>query len=156
MDSVEAARAWRMAQHDMSRTVEGRIDRPQVSLAPRGAASADQAVPPGGDDEPALDADTEEYRRHRATRERIRAEREQLELERDRGELVALADVKRLVFTGFRTLRDRAFYIPDRVVGLTEAQKETLEAELAAVFSIEPETLMRESDDDEVDEDASV
>lgn len=96
MASVEAARAWRAATHDVSRTKEGRIDR-----------SGEQTSAPADDEPGNSDADTAAYRRERAERERIRREREQLELDELRGQLVDAAEVSRLQFTAQRLTRDR-------------------------------------------------
>lgn len=166
MDDADAARQWRLKNLDPSRTAEGRIDRPapakdDVRVAVGGLASAagageSTAGSPAddGDDPPPPGGDTEEYRRHRTERERIRMERERLELERDRGLVIDLADAQRLAFTAFRTLRDRAGFIVDRVPGLSDAQRQALDAELSAVFSVDPAKLLVEADADDEDDDA--
>ena len=169
MTSPEAARAWRLAQHDMSRTVEGRIDRPGApdtsaaavgSVAPAAGAGGVQAPPAGEglDDDPPRPTDTEEYRRWRAERERIRMEREQHEFDRDRGNSIALAEAQRLAFTAFRALRDGAMSIPARVKDLCAAKtdaaeiEQLLEAELAAVFEVDPAALLRDTADEDDDD----
>lgn len=170
MHDAEAARAWRRAHHDMSRTVEGRIDRPGAPTnTPRaaagGLASAAGAgggntppADPDGDDEAPAAGDTEEYRRHRTDRERIKVQREQLELDRQLGRVIDLQEAQRLAFTSFRTLRDRGMNLPSRVkdqcAAMTDAtQIETLlEAELAAVFEVDPQSLLADADADDDDE----
>ena len=117
MQDVESARAWRLANQDLARTVDGRIDRP--------AAGAD--VPPlpvglpadGDDDEEpspasATDKDTAAYRTERALREGIRRQREQLALEQEHQRLVDVGEVSRLQFTAQRLTRDRVEMVAAR------------------------------------------
>lgn len=163
---MAAARAWREANRDMSRTVEGRVDRqpppapPAASLA---AAQADPAATADGADEAAdpelLPDDTADYRKARTEREQIRRDRERMELDRDRGKLIDAADAARLAFTSFRALRDQAFNLPARLAPqcavLTDALQieHLLEAELTAVFGnfTEDRLLSEPSEDDDPD-----
>jgi hypothetical protein len=166
MHSVDAARAWRLDQHDMSRTVEGRIDRPATDSPPAAvsglasAAGAGEAgtSPASPDAETPLpgDVDTAEYRKARSERERTAADRAQLELDQLRGRLIDVSEAKRLAFTSFRSLRDAVLQVPARVAALCAAQSEPLvveqiiEAELVAVLSaIDPAKLLVDADQDD-------
>lgn len=123
MTSVEAARAWRLADKDPSRTVDGRIDRPQTSVPdayPRAEAgmAAGPDEPPsssgsGAEDDQA-DENTTAYRADRARNERIRADRAELELQQLRGLLVSLREVEQMQFTAGRITRDRMEMLPIR------------------------------------------
>lgn len=152
-NSVDAARAWRDRTHDVSRTVEGRIDRPQLALdatvspaQPPGAAVTTPAAAPGSvaaePDEAAPEpGDTAEYRRARAERERTRAEREALELEQLRGRLIDVDDAGRAAFTAFRGLRDALENVPARIKDQVAAESDAfrveqiIAAEIASVLS---------------------
>lgn len=172
MHDVASARAWRDAHHDVSRTVDGRIDRPgsapdvlPATLAAAAAADvppapdlvdqADAAAPP-----PATPADTEAYRAARSDREQIRRAREQIELDQLRGSLIALEDAKRLAFTSFRLLRDALLNIPARVKDQVAAETDPLliehliEAEISGALSgFRPDRVLvdtaGDADDDE-------
>lgn len=142
--SIEAARTWRLANLDVSRTKTA-----------RSAGAGESPAAPGGDDgeEP---ADTDEYRRLRTDRERIRKTRELIELEELRGALIDLADAKRLAFTAFRALRDAVLNVPARVKDACAAEadahtiEQMLDAELcAALATFKPEAATRETDDDD-------
>ncbi len=163
---VAAARAWRDANRDLSRTVEGRVDRPAVPAADGGVApdagpGTVGAAPGGADDGDAeiLPDDTSDYRKARTEREQIRRDRERMELDRDRGKLIDAADAARLAFTSFRALRDQAFNLPARLAPqcavLTDPLQieQLLEAELTAVFGnfTEDRLLAEPSDDDDPD-----
>jgi transcriptional regulator with XRE-family HTH domain len=109
---VSAARAWRLANQDLTRTAEGRIDRPTTSREAR------RDEPDDEDDETRAttsDEDTAIYRAERAKREGIRREREQLQLEQERGNLVDVQEVARQQFTAQRLTRDRVEMVPARV-----------------------------------------
>lgn len=158
---VAGARAWRDQNRDLSRTVEGRIDRPDPP--PAAAVDAQPAANTGAGDEDRDDAiqpsDTDEYRKARTEREQIRRDRERMELDRDRGKLIDAADAARLAFTSFRSLRDQAFNLPARVApqcaALTDPLQieQLLEAELAAVFgNFSEQRLLADSGDDEGDD----
>lgn len=157
MHDVAAARGWRQAQHDLSRTADGRIDRTPPD-APLAAGSPPAAAGAVDDDAPASDPDTAAFRSARAARERTNAERAQLELEQLRGNLIPLADAQRLAFTAFRTLRDAVLNVPARVKDQAAAMTDPLlverliEDELTATFKRFDETsLVTEpaEDDDE-------
>jgi hypothetical protein len=149
--SVDAARAWRARVHDISRTVDGRIDRPGPGVrqeaqslasgrpdAPSlaGARPDEPAAMPGAvtvPQEPPEDApqpgDTAEYRKARAERERTRAEREALELEQLRGKLIAIDEVSRIAFTAFRGLRDAIENVPARIKDQVAAEADPFHVE---------------------------
>lgn len=168
-DDVERARAWRAANRDVSRTADGRIDRPDAppaavgGMAPAaGAGAASPAAPASSEEADAeiLPGDTAEYRKARTEREQIRRDRERMELDRDRGRLIDAADAARLAFTNFRALRDQAFNLPPRLApqlaALTDPLQieQLLEAELAAVFGgFDEQRLLAEQTDDEEDDD---
>jgi len=159
MSDIAAARAWRLANHDVSRTKTGRIDRPVRASAPIAPPPpADDLAPaPPPEDEP-VDEHTSAYREHRATRERVSAERGQLELDQLRGRLLDSVEMNRLSFTAFRMLRDAvlnvSIRIKDEIAAESDALKceQMMEAELTAAFaSFNPDRLMRDVDDDEAD-----
>lgn len=167
MHSVDAARAWRLDHHDMSRTVEGRIDRPSPDAPPAAvsglasAAGAGEAgtSPASPDVDGPLPGDTAEYRKARAERERTAADRAQLELDQLRGRLIDVDEAKRLAFTSFRALRDAVLQVPARVAAQCAALSEpllveqTIEAELGAVLSaIDPAKLLLDPDADDQDQ----
>ena len=122
MQDLDAARAWRLANQDLTRTAEGRIDRAAMptSRPPPLDAQADPDRDPDEDPFPSTsttttpDKDTAAYRSERAQREAIRRQREQLELEQLRGELVAVQEVSRLQFTAQRLTRDRVEMVAAR------------------------------------------
>lgn len=156
--SVEAARAWRLQNLELSRTADSRIDRPVVQT-PVGLTD-----PPAGDaaeDAPdelvgEVDEHAVAYREHRANRERLRAEKDQLELDQLRGRLIDLDEAKRLAFTAFRSLRDAVLNVPARIKDQCAAEtdafkvEQLIEAELtAALDAFDPAKVLREPDDDD-------
>ncbi len=160
MHDVAAARQWRLQHHDLSRTVDGRIDRPgpAADATPAPASLAAAAAPGDDADEPADDAsaDTLKFRQARATREQVNAQRAQIELDQLRGSLIALDDAKRLAYTAFRALRDAVLNVPARVRDQLAIETDPaaierlLEAELAgALQTLTPEAVLRDTDDDD-------
>jgi hypothetical protein len=165
--SVGAAREWRSRVHDVSRTVEGRIDRPGLFGRPDPLSAAAEGppvvlVPPAAvetpDDAP-QPGDTAEYRKARAERERTRAKREALELEMLRGKLIDVEEASRLAFTAFRGLRDAFENVPARVKDQLAAEadpfriEQQLGAEIAAVLSsFDASTAVREKPDEDDDD----
>ena len=138
MDSVAAAQAWRLANHDMSRTVEGRIDRPErpvsparpmTSLPPAAGDPLDEPDDLGEPDAGAGGNDTAAYRAARTEREQIRRDRERLELEKARGQLVDREEVARLRFTEFRALRDALTNLSARVSALVAVETDPIRCE---------------------------
>jgi hypothetical protein len=167
-----AARAWRAENRDVSRTVDGRIDRPGDGNAQAGADGGVAAAAGAGSpkDEPAssddgdaeiLPTDTVEYRKARTEREQIRRDRERMELDRDRGKLIDATDAARMAFTSFRALRDQVFNLPARLAPQFAAMTDALQieqlhdAELVAVFNnfSDKRLLVEQSDDDDDDPD---
>jgi hypothetical protein len=171
--SVDAAREWRSRVHDVSRTVDGRIDRPQLSLrqeapplpfgrsdAPLespGAVEVPPAPPEAPEDAP-QPGDTAEYRKARAERERTRAEREALELEQLRGKLIAVDEASRIAFTAFRALRDAIENVPARIKDQVAAEPDPfhveriMAAELTSVLqSFDVAAAVSEPDDEDDD-----
>jgi len=175
MSDAASARAWRETHHDISRTVEGRIDRPGVEVLPSTLADAVADLPaPDLVDQaetaapasPATAAETEAYRIARSDREHIRRDREQIELDQLRGSLIALEDAKRLAFTSFRLLRDALLNIPARIKDQIAAEHDPLviehviESEIAgALSSFRSERVLADTatggdDDDDREDDA--
>ena len=166
MHDADAARAWRALQHDMSRTVEGRIDRPGVpkdftaaavgGLASAAGAGEADALPASAEVDEPQDGDTAQFRSARAARERTNADRAALELEQLRGRLIDLADAQRLAFTAFRSLRDAVLNVPARVkdqcAAMTDALaiEQLLDTELGtALGGFNPDKVLTDSDDDD-------
>jgi hypothetical protein len=178
MHDADSARAWRLAHRDVSRTKEGRIDRPAMPPESQPAAQANRQAPPlatdlhrqievevvtAAENEPALadsdapqSTDTAEYRAARALRERIRAEREQLELNRLRGSLADVEEVARIAYTAYRALRDAILNVPARIKDQLAAEEDpfrteqVIEAELTSVLSaFDPASAVREKEDDD-------
>lgn len=144
VDSVEAARAWSAEHVDLVRS--------------RGAALGMGAAQDDDDDAPEA-GDLADYRQARAHREQIRRDREQIELDKLRGNVVDLAEVNRLVFTGFRALRDAVENVPLRIAAQCAAETDAsrvealITEELAqALRSVDPARLLRDVDDDEEDD----
>ena len=166
MHDADAARTWRLAQHDVSRTVDGRIDRPTARMdstaaavgglaSAAGAGEAD-ALPASAEVDEPQDGDTTQFRTARAARERTNADRAALELEQLRGRLIDLDDAKRLAFTAFRSLRDAVLNVPARVkdqcAAMTDALtiEQLLDAELGmALSSFSPDKVLADNDDDD-------
>lgn len=159
MTGVEAAREWRRQHEDLSRTREGRIDRPEMFGRPDAPATVLALPATEEPDEPPQPGDTAEYRRARAERERTRADREALELERMRGNLIDVDEASRLAFTAFRGLRDAIENVPARVKDQLAAEADpfrvelVLQAELTGVLaSFDAESAVREKEDEGDDE----
>lgn len=168
MGSAEAARAWRETNHDVSRTVEGRIDRPASTRDTSAAADGGLAttagvggaeVPPASsddaDDAPLPD-DTVDYRKARTEREQIRRDRERMELDRERGRLIDATEAARMAFTAFRALRDQAFNMAARLSPQLAVETDPLrieqliDAELTGVFGqFDEARLLKEPEEDD-------
>jgi small-conductance mechanosensitive channel len=138
IDSDVMTAAWARNTDESKRSMEdlSRVRRPNVGI-PDDLADDEPDFPAAASTkDPSLD----EYRRHRAARERQRAERELIELEQLRGNMVPLADAQRVVFTAFRTLRDAVMNIPVRVKDQLAAEvdphrvESMLDAELAGAL----------------------
>lgn len=152
MDDVAAAQAWRAKHRDVSRTVEGRIDRAQTP-----APAAAPAAAGTEDDDPTPD-DTVDYRKARTEREQIRRDSERLELNRKLGQSIDAAEAARLAYTSFRVLRDAVFNVPARVAQQCAAEtdplriEQLLDAELSAAFGqVNPDRLLAEIETDDED-----
>jgi hypothetical protein len=155
MHDVDAARAWRLATHDLSRTAEGRIDRPardvETLAAPPPPSPPDDDSSDGGTPE-----DTAKFRRARADREQTNAETARIELEQLRGTVINLQEAVRITFTAWRSLRDAVMNVAprtkDQLAAMTDAMaiEQLLEAELAgALGSLNPEQVLNDSDADD-------
>jgi hypothetical protein len=113
--SVEAARAWRLDNLELSRTADSRIDRPQApARAPERPAEEPAPPPVAGDDDGPADANTSAYRADRARNERIKADRAEIELRQLQGELVSAREAEQMLFTAGRIVRDRIEMVPAR------------------------------------------
>ena len=163
MDSAEAARAWRDAQLDLSRTAHGRIDRPGAP-DPLPAAAADPAADLAVDNLPDTDTaaaepdseDTLKFRKARAEREAINAATSRIELDKLQGSVIDLVEAQRLAFTAFRSLRDALLNVPARIkdqLAMTAdpaACEALLETEIAgALSSLDPDRVLAATADDD-------
>lgn len=161
MDDVAAALDWREAHRDVSRSVEGRINRSGSTDTTRAAVSALASTAGEPDEADEIQAtDTAAYRQARTEREQIRRDRERMELDQARGKLIDATEAARLAFTSFRALRDAVLNAPARLAPLCAAETDTLrieqliEAELTSALSrVNHERLLAEVDmgDDETD-----
>lgn len=144
--------------HDVSRTVEGRIDRPTSSgrsdiSPPQAALPAAAVTEPDDVPQP---GDTAEYRRARAERERTRAEREALELEQLRGKLIDVDEASRVAFTAFRGLRDALENVAPRIKDQVAAEADPFRVEqiianevASVLLSFDVATAVNERDDED-------
>jgi hypothetical protein len=145
--SVEAARAWEVEHLDPAR-------QKGVGLSVGGVdASADE--PRDDDDEPS-GLDGLAYRRARAERERINVQRAQLELDEARGALIPLDMAERVVFTAFRTLRDRVLAVPVRVRDRCAVETDPMRVEVliaeelnAVMAAFDLSKVLQEEDEDD-------
>ena len=122
--TVEAARAWRLANLELSRTSESRIDRPQtpaqipvaavVGGLTSSAGGGGASVPPPDSEPDQADENTAAYRADRARNERLKADRSEIELAQLKGDLVPARHVAELQFTAGRITRDRVLMVPAR------------------------------------------
>ena len=133
----------------------------QATLPP--AASVRRAPAPAAGSGPAGEADevagtdrvANEYREHRATRERYQALEQQLKYEQAIGQLINVDEAKRIAYTSFRTLRDSVMNVAARVKDQLAAETDPhacevlLENELsAALAGIDVTKLLRDQDPD--------
>lgn len=165
MGDAEAARAWRLANVELARAADSRIDRPQAparDMQP-GAEGGTAAVPgpdtssgPGSSEEDdQVDESTQAYRADRARNERIKADRAELELQQLRGDLVSAREVEQLQFTAGRIVRDRIEMVPARaaadlralvLMAVPEAQRDVVAAGLdLSAFQRRLAELLREA-----------
>lgn len=142
LDSVEAAKAWEIANVDLVRS----------------RATALSVDDDPDDSVPSPDSDSADYRQARAEREQIRRDRERLELQRLQGQLIDLGEATRLAFTAFRSLRDAALSVPARIRDQCAAESDPMvverliEAEIEGAFiRFDPSKVLNESDDDDLD-----
>lgn len=133
VDSVDAARAWRLANNDFARSAENKIDRAQAPAQTellKPGADGGLTTTAGGEvnspfassetDEP-VDENTAAYRGDRARNERIKADRAEIELQQLRGELVPLREAEQLQFTALRITRDRVQQVAPRIAADLQA-----------------------------------
>ena len=119
-DSISAARAWRVANLDVSRIKDSR-----QGGAPA-AGVMDEGEPVEAEQGGAL---SDAYRSARTEREQIRRDRERLELQREQGLVVDAAEGARLRFTEFRVLRDCLINIGPRVAPMVAAETDSIKCE---------------------------
>lgn len=147
IDSDAADSAWH-ANTDVSRVAVNVLEsapvQRQIPLAPASAPTA--SPPPAGvedADPPELsgsDRVANEYREHRATRERFQALKQQLEYEQLVGTMINVDDAKRIAYTSFRALRDAVMNVAPRIKDQLAAMsdphdvEQLVESELAAAL----------------------
>lgn len=156
IDSVDAAKAWRLINVDAGRAKGFRLqaDRLSPPLAQAPVNPADKPDADSGDDtEPAID-DAADYRIARTLREQINAQRAQLELDQLRGRLIDVDDARRVAFTSFRAIRDSVLAVPARVAAQAAAEGDTLTVEqlieaalVDALGRFSPAKLLQDSSD---------
>lgn len=164
IDSSVADMAWD-ANTDASRVAVNVIQqRPQAAQQSIGLAPAADDTPRGleksdddkseTDDLNGNDRVANEYREHRATRERYMALKQQLEYEQQVGSLISVDDAKRIAYTSFRALRDAVLNVAPRIKDQLAATtdpllcEQLLDAELSsALAGIDVGKLLKEQDD---------
>lgn len=160
IDAAAADHAWD-ANTDASRVavnVLGAAPAQQaMALAPLPASAVvDRVIADKTDADEITGSDqvADQYREHRATRERYQALKQKLEYEQLVGTLINVDEAKRIAYTSFRGLRDAVMNvaprIKDQLAAITDphAVEQLLESELsAALGAIDIAKLLREQDD---------
>lgn len=152
-DNTDASRVAMSALEQRAQLVPAPVlaapAQPGPAAGQRGAASP--PVGGEGDELAGSDRAANEYREHRATRERYQALKQQLEYEQAIGQLINVDDAKRIVYTSFRALRDAVMNVTARVKDQLAAENDPhvceamLEGELsAALAAIDVTKLLRE------------
>lgn len=149
IDSEVADREW-ASNTDASRVAmnvfESRptVAQQEIILPPRpqpASAPADPGDKPDPDELVGSDRVANEYREHRATRERYQALKQQLEYEQLVGELINVDEARRIAYTSFRALRDAVMNVSMRIKDQLAAETDPhacevlLENELTAALS---------------------
>ncbi|HDR9028740.1 TPA: hypothetical protein QDB14_002939 [Burkholderia vietnamiensis] len=165
IDADTAVAAWRRNTDDSRRSLTDQARQTAVNRASDALEPALEDDDDRDDDNGASTAGAAKedpslatYRDARAQREMVRLERDRMDLERERGTTLARAVAERLAFTAFRTVRDNIMNVPVRIKDVLAAEADPvrvemlLEEELAqALASVDPEALLRETDEDDAD-----
>jgi hypothetical protein len=162
IDSEAADRAWD-ANTDASRVAVNVLGPMPVQQAiPLARPAAAPALPPNVADRPdsdelsGSDQVANEYREHRATRERYQALKQKLEYEQLVGTQINVDEAKRIAYTAFRGLRDAVMNvaprIKDQLAAISDPHEveQILERELsAALGGVDMSKLLKEQDQDD-------
>lgn len=166
IDSEIADRDWdsntdqsRVAMNIMDSSAPGSSSavQKQIMLAPAAVNAQRQLDADDESDQEELkggDKVANEYREHRATRERYQALKQQLEYEQLVGSLINVDDARRIAYTSFRGLRDLVLNVAPRIKDQLAATddpllcEQLLERELsAALSSIDVSKLLKEQEE---------
>lgn len=165
IDAAAADRAWH-ENTDASRIAVNALEQraQPMQLEIHASLPAASPAPSAGDarsepDEVAgSDRTANEYREHRATRERYQALEQKLKYEQAVGQLINVDEAKRIAYTSFRTLRDTVMNVAARIKDQLAAETDPhacevlLENELsAALGGIDVTKLLRDQDPDQED-----
>jgi hypothetical protein len=162
IDSQAADLAWE-SNTDASRVAVNVLNnQPQpvqhsIQLAlPTAADTTAGADRADGEEVKGTDRIANEYREHRATRERYQALTHQLEYEQLVGTLIKVDEAKRIAFTSFRGMRDAVMNvaprIKDQLAAISDPHEveQILERELsAALGGVDVGKLLKDSDQDD-------
>lgn len=143
IDSAIADRDWHV-NTDSSRVAVNAIEshrlplQQQIALPPMASETGNKPDP---EELTGTDRVANEYREHRATRERYQALKQQLEYEQMVGQLINVDEAKRIVYTSFRALRDSIMNVAARVKDQLAAESDShacevlVENELSAALA---------------------
>lgn len=98
----------------MAQNSGGYLNKPTL-IPPLPPEKKFESNAPGGEESDGTDADSAEYRKHRAIREKANAERAQFELDELKGRLVEKDFAVQAVFTAFRAIRDAVINVAPRL-----------------------------------------
>jgi len=156
IDPSIADRDWQV-NTDTSRVAVNAIEsqtppqRQQIVLPPLAPESGDKPEP---EELSGTDRVANEYREHRATRERYQALKQQLEYEQMVGHLINVDEAKRIAYTSFRALRDSIMNVATRIKDQLAAETDShacevlVENELsAALAGIDIGKLLQDQDE---------
>lgn len=163
IDPNQADRDWRDSK-DVQRVAVSIFPAKAPATSAQGSNEnrANVAAPPqleGDDDEPDPaesegESSTNEYRTHRAQREKFSALKQELEYKQLAGELIPVEEAKRIAFTTFRGIRDSVLNVPtrlkDQLAALDDPHQceRLLESALsAALAGIDVGKLLQEQDE---------
>ncbi len=146
IDSAIADQQWKDNTDDSRVAVNALANQSpkvqqQMQLAPPTAQQAAAADKPDEEELKGSDVVANEYRTHRATRERYQALTQQLEYEQLVGTLINVDDAKRIAYTSFRALRDSIMNVAARIKDQLAAESDPhacevlVETELSAALA---------------------
>lgn len=148
--NTDASRVAVNVMDNQSKPVQQTIELP-ISALPVARSSSDKV---DGDDVTGSDRVANEYREHRATRERYQALKQQLEYEQLVGQLINVEEASRIVFTSFRGLRDSLMNVATRIKDQLAAQtdphmcEQLVENEIAAALAgIDIKNLLKDQEE---------